>query len=136
MGAVLGVFLVSGLLHDLSMWCMGQGLELSRVTAYFVLQGVIVILEKTFDVDLWIETIDMEDSQKISLKASITGYPKQARIIRETSLVDNGLGKLWTGFWIVVPATLMVDAWARRGFFGIPFDISAFRPWDHHLVNI
>ncbi|KAB5591229.1 hypothetical protein CTheo_5311 [Ceratobasidium theobromae] len=126
-GAVLGVFLVSGLVHDFGMWCMGQGMEFSRVTAYFVLQGIIVLLEKTFDVDIWVEVTDMEDSQKVSLKASITGYPKQERIVRKNSLVDNGLGKLWTAFWIVVPATLMIDAWARRGFFAIPFDISPVR---------
>ncbi|CAE6501235.1 unnamed protein product [Rhizoctonia solani] len=126
-GAVLGVFLVSGLLHDFGLWCMGQGMEFRRVTMYFVLQGVIVLLEKTFEVDVWVESVEMEDADKINLKATITGFPKQARIPRKNSLIDNGLGQLWTAFWVVVPATLMVDAGARRGFFGIPFN---FPPWS------
>ncbi|KAJ1302015.1 hypothetical protein OPQ81_000850 [Rhizoctonia solani] len=121
-GAVLGVFLVSGLLHDFGLWCMGRGMEFRRVTMYFVLQGIVVLLEKTFDVDVWIETIEMEDAQKYNLKASITGFPKQTRIPRKNSLVDHGLGQLWTAFWIIVPATLMVDAGAQRGFFSIPFN--------------
>ncbi|CAE6488234.1 unnamed protein product [Rhizoctonia solani] len=125
-GAILGVFLVSGLLHDLGLWCMGQGMEFKRVTMYFVLQGVIVLLEKTFEVDIWVETIPLGSSQRYTLGASITGFPKQTKISRKTSLVDHGLGQLWTVFWIVVPATLMVDAAAQRGFFGIPFNLY---PW-------
>ncbi|KAL5637965.1 hypothetical protein ACGC1H_002287 [Rhizoctonia solani] len=124
-GAIMGVFLVSGLLHDFGLWCMGQGMEFKRVTMYFVLQGVIVLLEKTFEADIWIETIPLEGSQKYTLGASITGFPKQTKIPRKSSLVDHGLGQLWTVFWIVVPATLMVDAAAQRGFFGIPFNF----PW-------
>ncbi|KAH7345601.1 membrane bound O-acyl transferase family-domain-containing protein [Rhizoctonia solani] len=125
-GAVLGVFFVSGLLHDFGLWCMGQGMEFRRVTMYFVLQGVVVLLEKTFEVDVWVESVEMDDADKINLKATITGFPKQTRTPRKNSLVDNGLGQLWTAFWVVVPATLMVDAGARRGFFGIPFN---FPPW-------
>ncbi|QRW23315.1 membrane bound O-acyl transferase family protein [Rhizoctonia solani] len=125
-GAILGVFLVSGLLHDFGLWCMGQGMELSRVTMYFVLQGVIVLLEKTFEVDIWFEAVELEDADKYNFKATITGLPKQPRVPRKNSLIDNGLGQLWTVFWIVVPATLMMDAGARRGFFGIPFDLSSW----------
>ncbi|CAE6436912.1 unnamed protein product [Rhizoctonia solani] len=126
-GAILGTFLVSGLLHDFALWCMGQGMELRRVTMYFVLQGAIVLLEKTLVFDLWIETTKLEDSrEKYTIGSTLTGFPKQARIPRENSLVDQGLGQLWTAFWIIVPATLMTDVAAQRGFFGIPFN---FPPW-------
>ncbi|KAB5588136.1 hypothetical protein CTheo_8423 [Ceratobasidium theobromae] len=125
-GAVLGAFLTSGLLHDSVAWCMGQGTDFSRITVYFVLQGIIVILEKSFNVDIWIDTTD-KNSRRISLGASITRHKKEGRVVRENSLVDNGLGRLWTVFWVVVPATLIVDALARRGLFNIPFDISPIR---------
>ncbi|QRV81944.1 membrane bound O-acyl transferase family protein [Ceratobasidium sp. AG-Ba] len=114
-GAVLGVFLMSGLFHDLSMWCMGQGMELSHVTSYFVLQGIIVAIEKTFDLDIWIEHTDTEDSQKITLRASISGYPKKPEYLKRCTKLNDHLMKAWTAFWIVIPATFMVDAWARRG---------------------
>ncbi|KAG8713060.1 hypothetical protein FRC11_013409 [Ceratobasidium sp. 423] len=125
-GAILGTFLVSGLLHDFALWCMGQGMELRRVTMYFVLQGVIVLVEKSFVFDVWIETTKMEDSrEKYTIGSTLTGFPKQSRVPRENSLIDQGLGQLWTAFWIIVPATLMADAAARRGFFGIPFNLSS-----------
>ncbi|KAB5591593.1 hypothetical protein CTheo_4982 [Ceratobasidium theobromae] len=125
-GLVFGVFLISGLLHDFAVWCMGQGTDFSRVTAYFVLQGIIVILERSFDVDVWIDTTDT-NSRRISLGASITRHKKEGRVVRENSLVDNGLGRLWTVFWVVVPATLAVDAMTRRGFLSIPFEINPVR---------
>ncbi|KAG9095682.1 hypothetical protein FRC06_009533 [Ceratobasidium sp. 370] len=134
-GAVLGAFLMSGLLHDLGMWCLGQGMEFSHVTSYFVLQGIIVVLEKTFDLDIWIERTDTEDSQKYTLRASISGYPKKPEYLSRCTSLNEYLVKIWTVFWILVPATFMVDAWARRGLLYIirgmyellPFDISPSR---------
>ncbi|KAB5590165.1 hypothetical protein CTheo_6383 [Ceratobasidium theobromae] len=114
-GAVLGVFLASGIQHDFATWCMGQGTEPSRVTAYFLIQGIVLLLEKTFDIDIWIEFPDAKSSQRMTLKASISRHKKGARIIRKNSLVNNGLGKIWTIFWVILPATLMIDVWARRG---------------------
>ncbi|KAJ1302014.1 hypothetical protein OPQ81_000849 [Rhizoctonia solani] len=44
-GAVMGVFLVSGLLHDFGMWGMGQGMDFRRVTGYFLVQGIGLVVE-------------------------------------------------------------------------------------------
>ncbi|KAG8680924.1 hypothetical protein FRC09_017872, partial [Ceratobasidium sp. 395] len=44
-GSVLGVFLMSGLLHDFGMWGMGQGMDFRRVTGYFLIQGAGLIIE-------------------------------------------------------------------------------------------
>lgn len=124
-GAVLGVFLVSGILHDIGVWCMGQGTKPLYVTGYFLLQGIIVTLEKAFDVDIWIEFPDAKSSQKFALKASITRHKKGTRIIRKNSLVNNGLGSLWTLFWVVAPGTLMIDLWTRRGVYALNSDVRA-----------
>ncbi|KAG8696865.1 hypothetical protein FRC09_008216, partial [Ceratobasidium sp. 395] len=51
MGYVLGTFFVSGLIHDFGTWGMGQGMDLRRVTGYFVIQGVGVILESALGLD-------------------------------------------------------------------------------------
>ncbi|KAG8778070.1 hypothetical protein FRC12_025201 [Ceratobasidium sp. 428] len=134
-GAVLGAFFMSGILHDLGMWCMGQGMELSRVTGYFFLQGIIVVLEKSVDLDIWIERTDTDDSHKYTIRASISGYPKKPEYLSRCTSLNEYLVKVWTAFWIVVPATLAVDAWARRGllyiirglFALLPFDISPSR---------
>ncbi|KAG9122351.1 hypothetical protein FRC07_001327 [Ceratobasidium sp. 392] len=134
-GAVIGAFLMSGLLHDLGMWCMGQGMDFSRVTGYFVLQGLVVILEKTVDLDVWIERTDTKDSQKYIIRASIAGYPKKPEYLARCTSLNEYLVKVWTAFWVVVPATLAVDAWAQRGLLYlvrgmyelVPFDISPSR---------
>lgn len=126
-GAILGAFLVSGLLHDAGLWCLGQGMELSYVTGYFLLQGIVVALEKTFDVDIWVETTDTEDSQKFTVRASISGYPKQPKVLRRCSSLNQYLMVVWTSFWVIVPATLMVDAATRRGMMP-PYEYFAFYP--------
>ncbi|KAB5587589.1 hypothetical protein CTheo_8972 [Ceratobasidium theobromae] len=107
-GAVLGVFLVSGLLHDFGLWCMGQGTKFSCVTTFYVLQGLIVLLEKAFDTDILTEVIDAKGLHKVTFKASITKYtcPNQTIIIQRKSLVHRGLGSLWTAFWIVAPSDI------------------------------
>jgi len=37
---VLGAFLVSGIMHDFSVWGAGIGTELSSVTFFFLMMGV------------------------------------------------------------------------------------------------
>lgn len=46
---VLAVFALSGLMHDLGQLNMGGGLDLKRMTGFFVLQGVGCLLEETFE---------------------------------------------------------------------------------------
>jgi len=42
---VIGVFLISGLLHDLTLWGMGKGFDPLRVTGFFLVHGVGIIIE-------------------------------------------------------------------------------------------
>jgi hypothetical protein len=62
-GGVVGIFLVSGLLHDWGMWGMGQGTEFQSVGGYFLLQSFGVLLEGALQsfygvkVDGWLGTI-------------------------------------------------------------------------------
>jgi hypothetical protein len=49
LGGIVGVFLVSGLLHDWGMWGMGQGVEYQSVTGYFLLQSVGLAIEGAFE---------------------------------------------------------------------------------------
>lgn len=46
-GVVLGAFLASGVFHECGMHLMGRGFD-HRVTVFFLIQGVLVILEKAF----------------------------------------------------------------------------------------
>ena len=45
LGLVLGVFILSGVLHDWGIWGMGRGTDFSRLGGFFVLNGVGVVLE-------------------------------------------------------------------------------------------
>jgi hypothetical protein len=47
-GAVVGAFAVSGVMHDLGMWGLGQGTEFSTVGGFFLLMGVGAALEHGF----------------------------------------------------------------------------------------
>ena len=44
-GVVMGVFLTSGLLHDLGMWGMGRGMEFWSVSGFFLMMGIGVLVE-------------------------------------------------------------------------------------------
>ena len=50
-GGVLGVFTLSGILHDVTIWGMGHGTDPLRIVGFFYLQGIAVILE-----DIWRRT--------------------------------------------------------------------------------
>ncbi|KAF9524846.1 membrane bound O-acyl transferase family-domain-containing protein [Crepidotus variabilis] len=47
-GAILGAFVVSGILHDLGCWAMGRGTEPMRVSGFFIMSGIGCILEILF----------------------------------------------------------------------------------------
>jgi hypothetical protein len=44
-GGVMGVFLISGLLHDLGMWGMGRGTEFQSVAGFFLMMGFGILIE-------------------------------------------------------------------------------------------
>ena len=48
-GGVMGVFILSGMLHDWCIWGMGKGTEFKELGGFFVLSGAGVILEKTWE---------------------------------------------------------------------------------------
>jgi Membrane bound O-acyl transferase family len=45
LGSVIGVFFVSGLLHDLGLWGMGRGTDFWHVVGFFSIMGVGVVIE-------------------------------------------------------------------------------------------
>lgn len=47
-GGVLGVFLLSGLLHDWTIWGMGKGTDFWRIVGFFYLQGIGMCVEAAF----------------------------------------------------------------------------------------
>ncbi|KAI0070015.1 hypothetical protein K474DRAFT_1713707 [Panus rudis PR-1116 ss-1] len=47
LGRIMGTFLASGLFHEFGTYLMGRGMD-HRVTMFFVIQGVAVVLEWTF----------------------------------------------------------------------------------------
>lgn len=48
-GGLLGIFIISGMLHDWCIWGMGRGTDFPQLGGFFVLNGVGVILEKTWE---------------------------------------------------------------------------------------
>jgi hypothetical protein len=47
-GGVLGAFLVSGVMHYIGLWGMGNGSDFPRVVGSFVMMGIGIIMEHTF----------------------------------------------------------------------------------------
>ncbi|KAG9120771.1 hypothetical protein FRC07_003596, partial [Ceratobasidium sp. 392] len=101
-GYVMGAFLVSGLMHDFGMWGMGQGMDFRRVTGYFLIQGAGVIIESMLG-------LGQTTSEEKIKKGSIVRQPPNLVLYRY-------LMKLWVFGWVVVPATMMIEAWLQRGF--------------------
>lgn len=87
--AVLGAFLVSGILHDWATWGMGCGTDPRAVLGFFLMNGVGVLLE-----ECW--------------RRSAPG--------RE---VRGWVGWVWTTAWLVGWAQMFVDAWLVRGLAGV-----------------
>ncbi|KAH8103030.1 hypothetical protein BXZ70DRAFT_767554 [Cristinia sonorae] len=46
-GAVMGTFIASGLFHEFGLYLVGRGMD-HRVTLFFMLQGVAILMEKVF----------------------------------------------------------------------------------------
>ena len=47
-GGVMGAFLISGILHDLGCWGLGRGTDPLRITGFFLMNGVGLILEHVY----------------------------------------------------------------------------------------
>ncbi|KAG8747721.1 hypothetical protein FRC10_011849 [Ceratobasidium sp. 414] len=106
-GYVMGTFLASGLVHDAGTWGMGQGMDLPRVTGYFLLQGVGMILENALG-------LERGNQQKAKSSAN---EKSDAKVHRPTSsALHHYFMKLWVLLWVVLPATMMIEAWIKRGF--------------------
>ncbi|PSR75642.1 hypothetical protein PHLCEN_2v8933 [Hermanssonia centrifuga] len=48
-GGIIGVFLLSGILHDWCIWGMGRGTDFPEIGGFFLLNGVGVILEQVWE---------------------------------------------------------------------------------------
>jgi len=48
-GSVFGIFLLSGILHDWCIWPMGRGTNFLELGGFFVLSGVGLLIEKTWE---------------------------------------------------------------------------------------
>lgn len=44
-GAVIGAFLVSGILHDIGMWGLGRGTDFLNIGGFFIINGVGILVE-------------------------------------------------------------------------------------------
>ncbi|KAG9089718.1 hypothetical protein FS749_001108 [Ceratobasidium sp. UAMH 11750] len=117
LGGVLGVFLASGLLHDWGVWGIGRGTEFRTITGYFLLQGVIVVMEKAFGFTQAKRPVT-KASLDLANGATVNGNNV---VTHEEGCYEPVPGanyyfmKVWTFVWVVFPATLMIDAWLRRG---------------------
>ena len=47
-GGILGIFFVSGLLHYIGLWGMGNGSDFPRMVGFFMMMGVGIIMEHTW----------------------------------------------------------------------------------------
>ncbi|KAF8601559.1 hypothetical protein BDV93DRAFT_545840 [Ceratobasidium sp. AG-I] len=123
MGGVMGVFLMSGLLHDFGMWCMAQGVDLRRVTGYFLLQGVGLAVENA----LGLGQVDKNKTKAATQDAGgavangVGGkvHGEESAGSRPTSRLYHRFMKLWTLMWVVLPVPMMIDAWLQRGLAGV-----------------
>lgn len=47
-GGVIGVFLISGLLHDIGCWGMGRGTDFKRISGFFIMNAVGMVIERVY----------------------------------------------------------------------------------------
>jgi hypothetical protein len=47
-GGILGAFLISGILHDLGCWGMGQGTDIKSISGFFLMNGIGILLEHVY----------------------------------------------------------------------------------------
>ncbi|CAE6405599.1 unnamed protein product [Rhizoctonia solani] len=130
-GGVMGVFLMSGLLHDFGMWGMGQGMDFRCVTGYFLIQGIGLIIESALGLGNLEKGSNKQDPRDTNGSVGNTeGNPTltKTRQYQQTTLSTFGywLMKLWVFSWVVVPAIMMAEAWLQRGLAGVVL-------WPHSL---
>ncbi|CAE6532239.1 unnamed protein product [Rhizoctonia solani] len=121
-GSVMGVFLMSGLLHDFGMWGMGQGMDFRHVTGYFLIQGIGLIVESALGIG---KSTKGSDKQGVH-NANGSTATLNSRPITKWCLSKDHLMTLWVFIWVVVPATMMIEAWLGRGLGGVVL-------WPHSL---
>ncbi|KAB5591228.1 Membrane bound O-acyl transferase family protein [Ceratobasidium theobromae] len=136
MGAVMGVFLMSGLLHDLGMWGMGQGMDLRRVTGYFLIQGIGLIIEDALGLAQVDKQTEKADTLSVEPRVIANGNgscspetdikQKSSSPSSSSPNLQSRLMTLWVFMWVVVPATMMIEAWLERGLGGVVI-------WPHSL---
>ena len=49
LGGVLGVFLLSGTMHDICIWSLARGTDFGKIGGFFVLHGVGVVVEQAYE---------------------------------------------------------------------------------------
>ncbi|CEL63248.1 TRI7-like toxin biosynthesis protein [Rhizoctonia solani AG-1 IB] len=143
-GGVMGVFLVSGLLHDFGMWGMGQGMDFRRVTGYFLIQGVGLIIENLLGLGNTKQGSNKQDARDSNRSAGNTN--DDSTVIKAAQMTSSTFGywltKLWVILWVLLPATMMAEAWVQRGIAGVvlwPHSLSParwmFRLWNQFAFN-
>ncbi|CAE7087994.1 unnamed protein product [Rhizoctonia solani] len=129
-GGVMGVFLMSGLLHDFGMWGMGRGMDFRHVTGYFLIQGIGLIVESALGIG---KAEKGSDKQGVHNRNGSVGTPNDfatAKINqrRPPTTFKDYLMTLWVFIWVVVPATMMIEAWLGRGLAGVVLWPHSFSP--------
>ncbi|KAG8732036.1 hypothetical protein FRC12_019460 [Ceratobasidium sp. 428] len=109
---------MSGLLHDFGMWGMGQGMDFRRVTGYFLIQGAGLIIETALGLN---GRPDKQEGKHAENGNHLVANGKTSADVGSTvaSLGYRRFMKLWVFVWVILPATMMVDAWLQRGLAGI-----------------
>ncbi|CAE6436902.1 unnamed protein product [Rhizoctonia solani] len=144
-GGVMGVFLMSGLLHDFGMWGMGQGMDFRRVTGYFLIQGIGLIIESALGIGKPEQGSDRQDVHSVngSVGNANGNHVTKIKQNRQSSTAfKERLMTLWVFMWVVVPATMMIEAWLGRGLGGVvlwPHSLSparwAFKFWNRFAFD-
>ncbi|KAG9119089.1 hypothetical protein FRC07_006068 [Ceratobasidium sp. 392] len=114
LGGVMGVFLASGLLHDWGAWGTGQGTEFRSITSYFLLQGVAIIAEEALGLTKS-KSPTKKSGQSLANGTAVNGdsaATHEKEDYNDRSDANHYFMKVWTFFWVVFPATLMIDAWS------------------------
>ncbi|EUC61001.1 membrane bound O-acyl transferase family protein [Rhizoctonia solani AG-3 Rhs1AP] len=145
LGGVMGVFLMSGLLHDFGMWGMGQGMDFRHVTGYFLIQGIGLIVESALGTGKSGKGSNKQGVHNANASVGTSNDHTTVRSKQEqrpSNMFKNYLATLWVFMWVVVPATMMVEAWLGRGLSGMvlwPHSLSPtrwiFKLWNHFAFD-
>ncbi|KAG8795813.1 hypothetical protein FRC12_009404 [Ceratobasidium sp. 428] len=121
-GGVMGVFLASGVMHDWGAWGTGHGTEFWSIAGYFLLQSVVVIAEEALGLT-GTKNPTAKNHQNSANGVTMNGTTANGNSVithekeeyEQRSGANHYFMKAWTFVWVVVPVTLMIDAWVRRG---------------------